>query len=93
MQPKPEQTVSMLKGLFEYTKGGDGIIMNVKADMPEEITHAQRERVYLEGERAFEQGIWRANNPYASTSPTLEQVWQNGWDHGRRKKKRQNTVV
>jgi hypothetical protein len=68
-------------------------MMNSKADMPDEITHAQREKVYREGERAFEQGTWRVNNPYACTSPTLEQVWQNGWDHGRRKKKRQDVVV
>jgi hypothetical protein len=64
--------------------------MNIKADMPDEITHAQRERVYVEGERAFEEGIWRINNPYATTSPTLEQVWRNGWDHGRRVKKRES---
>jgi hypothetical protein len=64
--------------------------MNTKADMPDEITHEQRERVYVEGERAFEEGIWRINNPYATTSPTLEQVWRNGWDHGRRVKKRES---
>ena len=64
--------------------------MTIKADMPDEITHAQRERVYVEGKQAFEKGIWRINNPYAATSPTLEQVWRNGWDHGRRVKKRES---
>jgi hypothetical protein len=67
--------------------------MTTKADISDEITHAQRERVYVEGERAFAEGIWRINNPYATTSPTLEQVWRNGWDHGRRVKKRENSPL
>ena len=48
------------------------------------LTHAQREIVYTEGEQAFKQGERRASNPYAASSPTLAQVWLNGWDHGRR---------
>ena len=67
--------------------------MTTKVTLSEEITHAQREKVYAEGERAFEQGVWRTQNPYAANSPTLGQVWLNGWDHGRRKKKRQITSV
>jgi hypothetical protein len=51
------------------------------------ITHAQREKVYVEGELAFEEGNRRVSNPYALSSPTLEQVWMNGWDHRRRIKK------
>jgi hypothetical protein len=53
----------------------------------EDITLAQREYVYDEGERAFKEGKWRVCNPYSASSPTLEQVWMNGWDHGRRIKK------
>jgi hypothetical protein len=45
---------------------------------------AQREGVYVEGERAFQEGKWRICNPYTASSQTLEQVWMNGWDHGRR---------
>ena len=71
----------------------EGGTLTTKADTTEEITHAQRERVYAEGEKAFEEGIWRVNNPYAANSPTLGQVWQNGWDHGRRTKKRKNTTT
>jgi hypothetical protein len=67
--------------------------MNTKANISEEITHAQREKVYAEGERAFDEGIWRINNPYAATSPTLGQVWLNGWDHGRRKKQKQKPTL
>jgi hypothetical protein len=48
------------------------------------VTHAQRESAYAEGELAFKQGEGRVCNPYAATSPTLEQVWWNGWDHSRR---------
>ena len=50
----------------------------------EDITHAERDNVYVEGELAFEEGEQRVCNPYAASSPTLEQVWMNGWDHGRR---------
>lgn len=67
--------------------------MTTKADMPDEITHAQREKAYIEGERAFEEGIWRINNPYATISPTLEQVWRNGWDHSRRVRKRKRSLL
>ncbi len=61
-----------------------------KANSSGEITHAQRERAYLEGELAFKKGMQRVVNPYTASSPILEQVWMNGWDHGRRidKKKR-----
>lgn len=52
-----------------------------------EITHTQREGAYLEGELAFEEGKPRVVNPYTASSPILEQVWMNGWDHGRRIKK------
>ena len=45
---------------------------------------AQREVVYVEGERAFQEGKWRSCNPYTASSSILEQVWINGWDHGRR---------
>ena len=44
----------------------EGGTLTTKADTTEEITHAQRERVYAEGEKAFEEGIWRVNNPYAA---------------------------
>jgi hypothetical protein len=50
------------------------------------ITYAQRESVYVEGELAFEERQPRVCNPYAAGSPTLEQIWWNGWDHGRRRK-------
>ncbi len=39
---------------------------------------------------AFLEGQWRVSNPYAAISTTLEQVWTNGWDHGRRIKKRED---
>ncbi len=54
----------------------------------ENITYVQRERVYVEGELAFDERQPRVCNPYAAGSPTLEQIWWNGWDHGRRRKKR-----
>ena len=50
------------------------------------ITYAQRESVYVEGELAFEERQPRVCNPYAAGSPTFEQIWWNGWDHGRRRK-------
>lgn len=56
----------------------------------ETITHAQRESVYAEGELAFEKGYPRFSNPYAASGSTLEQVWMNGWDHGRRIKKKES---
>jgi ribosome modulation factor len=55
-----------------------------KANSSAEITHAQRERAYVEGELAFEEGVPRVFNPYTASSPILEQVWMNGWDHGRK---------
>jgi hypothetical protein len=57
------------------------------------ITYTQREAVYVQGELAFKEGQPRADNPYAASSPTLEQIWWNGWDHGRRKKRRQRTPL
>jgi hypothetical protein len=59
----------------------------------ETITHSQRESAYVEGELAFEIGKWRVCNPYTASSPTLEQVWINGWDHGRRIKKSGSTLA
>jgi outer membrane usher protein FimD/PapC len=53
----------------------------------ESITMAQRESAYVEGERAFNVGQWRTSNPYSTSGSTLEQVWWNGWDHGRRREK------
>jgi hypothetical protein len=53
----------------------------------ESITMAQRESAYVEGERAFNAGQWRTSNPYSTRGSTLEQVWWNGWDHGRRRGK------
>ena len=50
----------------------------------ESVTLAQRESAYIEGERAFTVGQWRSSNPYSTRGSTLEQVWWNGWDHGRR---------
>ena len=52
-----------------------------------DITLAQRESAYVEGEQAFKAGQWRSSNPYAAGSQTLEQVWWNGWDHSRRRGK------
>ncbi len=63
--------------------------MTTKEKMSEEITHTERERAYAEGETAFKEGTPRVRNPYTKNSPTLEQVWMNGWDHGRRIKKRE----
>jgi hypothetical protein len=59
----------------------------------ETITQSQRESAYVEGELAFEIGQWRLCNPYSASSPTLEQVWMNGWDHGRRIKKREDRTL
>jgi hypothetical protein len=58
-----------------------------------EITHTQRERAYLEGELAFEERKPRVVNPYTASSPILEQVWMNGWDHGRRIKKTEGSLL
>jgi len=55
----------------------------------ENFTHAKRESVYVEGGLSFQEGRWRRDNPYASSSPTLQQVWWNGWDHGRRMRQRE----
>lgn len=57
----------------------------------ENLTHIQRESVYAEGKRAFEAGQQRRNNPYTASSPSLEQIWWNGWDHSRRKKQREGS--
>jgi hypothetical protein len=58
----------------------------------ETITHLQRESVYAEGELAFEKGYRRFGNPYSASSSTLEQIWMNGWDHGRRIKKKERLL-
>jgi hypothetical protein len=58
-----------------------------------EITHAQREHAYVEGELAFEEGMPRVVNPYTASSPILEQVWMNGWDHGRRIGKNKTQMI
>ena len=63
--------------------------MTIRVDLSGEITHAQRERAYAEGEKAFIEGTPRVSNPYKKSSPILEQVWMNGWDHSRRVKKRE----
>lgn len=57
----------------------------------ENITHIQRESVYAEGERAFEAGQRRGNNPYAAGNSSLEQIWWNGWDHSRKRKQREGS--
>ncbi len=59
----------------------------------ERITYAQRESVYVEGELAFKERQSRVCNPYAAGSPTLEQIWWNGWDHGRRRKQRERSPL
>jgi hypothetical protein len=59
----------------------------------ETVTHSQRESAYAEGELAFETGMCRVRNPYTTSSPTLEQVWMNGWDHGRRIRKSESTLA
>ena len=56
------------------------------------ITHVKRESVYVEGELSFEQGRCRKENPYSASSPTLEQIWWNGWDHARRVKQREGSL-
>ena len=53
----------------------------------EGVTLAQRESAYVEGEQAFKAGQWRSSNPYSTRGSTLEQVWWNGWDCSRRKRK------
>lgn len=58
-----------------------------RSPFEENITYAQRESVYGEGELAFKQGRQRAYNPHATSASTLEQIWWNGWDHGRRRSK------
>lgn len=58
----------------------------------ETITHSQRESVYAEGELAFEKGYPRFSNPYSASGSILEQVWMNGWDHGRRIRKRERSL-
>ena len=50
----------------------------------DDISLAQREGAYIEGTQAFKEGKWRICNPYTASSSILEQVWMNGWDHGRR---------
>jgi hypothetical protein len=69
------------------TRSRDGA-MTTKV-MTEEITQAQREHAYVEGEIAFNEGVPRVSNPYPRSSPTLQQVWINGWDHSRRIKKQE----
>lgn len=59
----------------------------------DDISLAQREGVFAEGERAFKEGKWRVSNPYTASSPTLEQVWMNGWDHGRRIRKTERPTL
>ena len=58
-----------------------------------DITHVERESAYAEGELAFKAGLWRTSNPYAASSSTLEQVWWNGWDHGRRIKQKERSTL
>jgi hypothetical protein len=55
------------------------------------ITRVKRESVYAEGELSFEQGRYRKENPYSASSPILEQIWWNGWDHARRVKQREGS--
>ena len=64
-----------------------------KVNSSGEITHEQRERAYVEGELAFKGGLPRVVNPYTANSPILEQVWMNGWDHGRRIKKAESSLL
>ena len=64
-----------------------------KANSSGEITHEQRERAYAEGELAFKGGMPRVGNPYTASSPILEQVWMNGWDHGRRIGKNKTQMI
>ena len=64
-----------------------------KGNISVEITHTQREDAYLEGELAFKEGRPRVINPYTASSPILEQVWMNGWDHGRRIKKAERSLL
>ena len=59
----------------------------------ENITLAQRERVFAEGERAFREGIWRLSNPYSASNSTLEQIWWNGWNQGRRRKQKERSLL
>jgi len=57
------------------------------------ITLVQRERVFAEGELAFKEGKWRGSNPYSASSSTLEQIWWNGWSHGRRRKQKERLLL
>jgi hypothetical protein len=49
-------------------------------DMPEKNTPRQRERVYPEGKRAFDEHKGRGYNPYASSNQELAMIWWHGWD-------------
>jgi ribosome modulation factor len=64
-----------------------------KVNTSGEITRTQREHAYAKGELAFEDGKSRLVNPYTAISPILEQVWMNGWDHGRRIKKSESAPL
>jgi hypothetical protein len=43
-------------------------------------TTKERERVYAEGKKGFEEHQHRSYNPYPSSNQELAMIWWHGWD-------------
>jgi hypothetical protein len=52
--------------------------------MSETITHEQRQTIYAEGRKAFEDGKPRSRNPYKNKNEELQLIWWYGWDTAKR---------
>lgn len=48
--------------------------------MPKEATLAERQAVYAEGRKAYEDGKSRQANPYVGKNEQLVNIWWYGWD-------------
>ena len=48
--------------------------------MSEDVTVAERQAVYAEGRKAFEDGRSRLANPYIGRNERSANIWWYGWD-------------
>jgi hypothetical protein len=48
--------------------------------IPDNITSLDKAIAYMEGLRAFDEGLQREDNPYQNINEDLMWAWWNGWD-------------
>lgn len=64
-----------------------------QAKINKRITDAEKESVYTQGKRAFEENAQRGYNPYRGSNLSLAISWWHGWDTAEEEAKSQQDRV